>query len=176
MKITSYGLFWRQSEIDWHPGQGYRGSFRLLGRIGSRASSIRVADFRHQQGIYILYDEYGPSYVGLTRQQGLGKRLKDHLSDHLQSAWDRFSWFGFNPIGAAGLDGVLRLDALQSELSEQTHTTIGDLEALLIRAIGPKRNTAWMRFKDAGEWTQIGWDEADKCLAKVKPVPLNARP
>ena len=83
MRVTSYGLFWREDEIDWHPGGGVRDSFRLLGRSGSHRGKIRVVDFRHQQGIYILYDEYGPSYVGLTRNQGLGKRLKDHKSDHL---------------------------------------------------------------------------------------------
>jgi hypothetical protein len=170
MRITSYGLFWRESEIEWYPGQGIKDSFRLLGRVGTNAGKIKIADFRRQQGIYILYDEYGPSYVGLTRQQGLGKRLKDHMTDHLEGRWDRFSWFGFNPIGVAGDDGVLRLSDLQTEVSEQTHTTIGDLEALLIRAIGPKLNTAWMKFKDAVEWSQIEREDIDRCLAKVRPV------
>jgi hypothetical protein len=98
MRVTSYGLFWREDEIDWHPGAGYKDSFRLLGRIGSNRGKIRMVDFRHQQGIYILYDNYGPSYVGLTRNQGLGRRLKDHKSDHLADKWDRFSWFGFRPV------------------------------------------------------------------------------
>lgn len=167
MKITSYGLFWREDEIDWNPGSGVKNSFRLLGRVGANRGSIRVSDFRRQQGIYILYDEYGPSYVGLTRQQGLGKRLKDHREDHLENQWDRFSWFGFNPIGQPASDGVLNLLNLNDDLTENTHTTIGDLEALLIRAIGPKRNTAWMSFKDADEWTQIRYEDSEKYLNRL---------
>lgn len=167
MKITSYGLFWREDEIDWSPGSGIKNSFRLLGRVGANRGSIRVADFRRQQGIYILYDEYGPSYVGLTRQQGLGKRLKDHRTDNLQNKWDRFSWFGFNPLGAPNDEGVLSLLNLNDDITENTHTTIGDLEALLIRAIGPKLNTAWMSFKDADEWTQIQYEDFDKFLGRL---------
>lgn len=170
MKITSYGLFWRENEIYWSPGKGNRNSFRLLGRIGANKGKLRVADFRHQQGIYILYDQYGPSYVGLTREQGLGKRLKDHLTDHLKARWDRFSWFGFKPLGASLGDGVLALaDLPEDEFSENTRTTIGDLEALLIRAIGPKRNTAWMNFQDAQEWSQVKREEMDKYLPRVVP-------
>lgn len=174
MRITSYGLFWREDEIDWSPGQGIKNSFRMLGRIGAIRTKIRIADFRHQQGIYILYDDYGPSYVGLTRQQGLGKRLKDHRSDHLEGKWDRFSWFGFKDIGAAQANGILSLLDFQGELTENTHTTIGDLEALLIRAIGPKSNTAWMQFKDASEWTQIKYEETEKYLARLSGLTADA--
>ena len=63
-------------------------AFRLLGAIGKNKGSVRVADFRIQQGIYILYNEYGASYVGLTQKQGLGKRLKDHTADRLQDEWN----------------------------------------------------------------------------------------
>lgn len=168
MKITSFGLFWRESEIDWNPGQGYRDSFRLLGRKGANRGTIQITDFRFQQGIYILYDEYGPSYVGLTRAQGLGKRLKDHLDDHLAGKWDRFSWFGFRPIGQANSkSGILELDQPPEDLTDDTNTTIGDLEALLIRAIGPKRNTAYPSFKGADEWIQIEYEEQDQYLKRV---------
>ncbi|MDH7973537.1 GIY-YIG nuclease family protein [Sphingomonas sp. AR_OL41] len=169
MQVTSYGLFWREDEIDWHPGGGNRDSFRLLGRIGAQRGKLRVADFRQQQGIYILYDEYGPSYVGLTRNQGLGKRLKDHKTDHLAGKWDRFSWFGFRPLVASGPSGLTELGSPQTDVSEDTNTTIGDLEALLIRAIGPKRNRQHMSFDCADRWTQIAYDDFDKYLKRVKP-------
>lgn len=169
MKVTSYGLFWRESEIDWHPGMGYKDSFRLLGRTGSNRGTIRAADFRHQQGIYILYDEYGPSYVGLTRSQGLGKRLKDHTKDGLQGTWDRFSWFGFVPVldTKSETTGLRQLGAVGSDVTEDAHTTIGDLEALLIRAIGPKNNSLNMKFKDAEEWTQIEYDKIETYLDRL---------
>ena len=167
MKVTSFGLFWRESEIDWHPGQGNKNSFKLLGRIGSNRGKVQVADFRYQQGIYILYDNYGPSYVGLTRDQGLGKRLKDHLSDHLAGKWDRFSWFGFSPLGSPDSAGLSVLKLPETEVSEDTHTTIGDLEALLIRAIGPKRNSSSMKFDKAKEWAQISYDDIEKYTKRV---------
>lgn len=168
MKVTSFGLFWRASEIDWNPGQGNRNGFRLLGRIGANRGNIRVADFRHQQGIYILFDEYGPAYVGLTSAQGLGKRLKDHLTDHLRDKWDRFSWFGFHPIGSPDpRSRILQLNQPDENLTDDTRTTIGDLEALLIRSIGPKRNTAYPGFQGAEEWTQIDYEEQEKYIGRL---------
>ncbi|WP_040305947.1 GIY-YIG nuclease family protein [Ahrensia sp. R2A130] len=168
MKITSFGLFWREDEIDWNPGKGIRNSFRLLGKIGSNRGTIRVTDFRFQQGIYILYDEYGPTYVGLTRSQGLGKRLKDHLSDHLAGKWDRFSWFGFHPIAEADpKNGIFMLSKPEEELTDNTHTTIGDLEALIIRTVGPKRNTAYPKFQDAEQWEQIYHHDIEYYLKRL---------
>jgi hypothetical protein len=167
MKITSYGLFWRRDVISWEPGSGNRDSFRLLGRLGANRPSIKIADFRHQQGIYILFDDYGPSYVGLTRKQGLGKRLKDHTTDDLREGWDRFSWFGFNEIGAPKPNGISQMLALENEISDNTQATIGDLEALLIRAIGPKLNTAWMKFKSADQWDQVADYEEETYLPRV---------
>ena len=171
MRITSFGLFWRQDEIEWHPGQGVRESFRLLGRIGSNTGKIKIADFRRQQGIYILYDQYGPTYVGLTRDQGLGKRLKDHHFDRHKGKWDRFSWFGFWPVcqspSAAGIYGM---EKPQADISEDTNATIGDLEALLIKAMGTRNNRAAMNFKTAREWTQIASDEIETYLPRVKPA------
>lgn len=169
MKVTSYGLFWRASEIDWSPGQGNRDSFRLLGRIGSNRGKIRIADFRRQKGIYILYDEYGPAYVGLVRSQGLGERLKQHLSDHLEDLWDRFSWFGFNPIGNPDpRTGILKLNEPPQDLRDNTQTTIGDLEALLIRSIGPKRNTVYPSFQGAEEWIQLDYNEQETYLKRLE--------
>ncbi|WP_127903382.1 GIY-YIG nuclease family protein [Solirhodobacter olei] len=163
MQVTSYGLFWRADEIEWFPGNGITNEFRLLGRIGKNRPSIRVADFRRQQGIYILFDEYGPAYVGLAKGERLGARLRDHRQDHLAEKWDRFSWFGFNPVGATpDAEGILSLDQPRSDVTEDTSATIGDLEALLIAAMGPKLNQQKMRFDEAEKWDQIGyweWDE-----------------
>jgi len=168
LRVTSYGLFWRASEIDWHPGQGSKDAFRLLGRIGAQHGTIKVADFRHQQGIYILFDDYGPCYVGLTKRQGLGKRLKDHCSDHLKGKWERFSWFGFWPLDETpGKDRIFRLCEPDGEVSEDTNTTIGDLEALVILAMRPKHNRQGMNFKNASLWTQVDWDDTDKYLARL---------
>tara|TARA_R110002096_G_scaffold434091_1_gene654705 strand:- start:577 stop:897 length:321 start_codon:yes stop_codon:yes gene_type:complete len=104
----------------------------------------------------------------LTRTQGLGKRLKDHLDDHLAGKWDRFSWFDFRPIGAPSQkNGILELDQSPEDLTDNTNITIGDLEALLIRSIGPKRNTAYPSFQVADEWTQIEHEEQETYLKRL---------
>lgn len=169
MQITSYGLFWRADEILWSPGQGNRNEFRLLGRVGMNLPGLQIADFRRQQGIYILSDQYGPAYVGLAKGgkgDRLGARLKEHMDDWLADRWDRFSWFGFNPVGAKpDSQGVLSLNQPSGDMTDNTETTIRDLEALLINAIGPKLNDRGEKFRNAQRWEQVGlweWSEVYK--------------
>jgi hypothetical protein len=178
MRVTSYGLFWRADQITWFPGQGNRNDFRLLGRIGVNRSRIKVADFRRQQGIYILFDQYGPAYVGLAQGDRLGARLREHHDDHLAGKWDRFSWFGFNQVGATPDEhGVLSLNQPDGNVSDDTSTTIGDLEALLIAAMGTKLNRQRMRFDKADKWEQIGfWEWKETYRARVAPAPAPQSP
>lgn len=63
---------------------------------------------------------------------GSWETLKDHTEDFLASRWDRFSWFGFNPVGEANAKGILQLQSLVQDVTEDTSATIRDLEALLI--------------------------------------------
>lgn len=175
MQITSYGLFWRSEEIKWFPGQGRANEFRLLGRVGMNRPKIRVVDFRRQQGIYILFDEYGPAYVGLAagaKGDRLGERLREHHQDELAGKWDRFSWFGFNPVGdTPDTHGVLSLNEPRRKVTDDTSTTIRDLEALIIAAMGPKLNKQRMKFKNAEKWDQIGWWEWEETYrARVTPT------
>lgn len=167
MLIRSFGLFWRASEIDWTPGKGVRG-FRLLGRRGTNSPGLQLADFRHQQGIYVLYGNYGAYYVGLTRKQGLGKRIKDHLTDKHANKWDRFSWFGFcATLKAAKGTGIRPIKELAELSVGSPSDAIADMEALLIKAVGPV-NTANMKFKKASEWQQVERDQADYFLQKAR--------
>lgn len=161
MAIKSYGLFWRADEIDWHPGKGVR-SFHLFGRNGTNTNRIEMADFRMQQGIYILYDDYGPYYVGLTRMQGLGKRLKDHRSDEHRGKWDRFSWFGFCALLVANKTTGLRpLRKMPESQIAAPKKWIGDVEALLILAMGTSANFRQMNFHGAQKWTQVEEDRVE---------------
>jgi hypothetical protein len=170
MRVTSFGLFWRRDEVTWQPGQGNRDTFRLLGRLGQNRGSLRVCNFRKQQGIYILYDEYGPCYTGLTRAQGLGKRLRDHIEDDLGDCWDRFSWFGFNSIISPDKNtGVSAISDHEEDITDNTHTTIADLEALLINILGTKHNSSKMKFNSAERWKQVRNDELAKYLKRAKP-------
>ena len=141
----------------------------MLGRRGKNRPNLLLADFRHQQGIYILYGNLGPYYVGLTRRQGLGKRLKDHLNDQHHGKWDRFSWFGFcghlKPEKATGLCPIKQLPKMSLGSADQV---IADLEALLIKSMG-LRNVIGMKFQNADEWTQVGAHEVDLYTRKVVP-------
>jgi hypothetical protein len=168
MFIKSYGLFWRADEVEWSPGKGVKGVFRLLGRRGVNLPGLRLVDFRHQQGIYILYGNHGPYYVGLTRKQGLGKRLKDHLTDEHAGQWDRFSWYGFRAVLASKDEyGLCKLKKLAEVAVGKPNAVIADVEALLIRAMG-LRNINQNNFVAAEEWTQVKIDEAEYYLDKVQ--------
>lgn len=168
MLIQNFGLFWRASEIDWNPGKGKKDKFRLLGRQGVNNPGLKIADFRHQQGIYILYGEYGAYYVGLTRKQGLGKRLKDHLVDDHCDNWDRFSWFGFRATKAKDRKtGLCPLRELAQVSLGSAQQAIADMEALLIKAIGPA-NVANMNFQKATHWQQIQNHETEQFMAKSR--------
>lgn len=166
--ITSYGLFWRADEVNWHPGRGVRG-FRLLGRIGAIQPKLEVTDFRQQRGLYVLYGNYGPYYVGLTQKQDLGKRLREHLHDHHQGRWDRFSWFGFRRVlKSTEPDGTQRLAALAELSVGKPQNMIKDMEALLIKALGCESNLNKMNFTRARAWTQVKAHEVEKYLVRVE--------
>ena len=163
MFVKSFGLFWRRDEVDWHPGTGK--PFRLLGRCGANRGSIRIADFREQSGIYILYGNHGASYVGLS--SNLGNRLKDHLWDQHEDKWDRFSWFGFRKVLKGKDDeGLCKIGPLATAAIFTPKRVISDVEALLIRAMG-LNNIRQMDFHQADGWQQIKTDEIEKYLAKL---------
>jgi hypothetical protein len=162
MLIQTFGLFWRVDDVDWYPGSGGRAAdglpkSALLGRRGSRSPGLRVVDFWDQRGIYILYGNYGPHYVGLNSARGLGVRLKEHLRDDHADQWDRFSWFGFrNVLGRRNTSGLSELGRIGTVKTVTQRAMIRELEALLIHAMG-LRNISKTRFPDApeGEWKQV---------------------
>jgi hypothetical protein len=168
--IKCYGLFWSADEVEWSPGSGNKGAYRLLGRVGQRRQTVAVCDFRQQRGIYVLYDDYGPYYVGLARNQDIGNRLRSHLKDHHQGKWDRFSWFGFRRVlTACHPDGLLKLGKQPQRLLTESKSTIGDIEALLIQALGTQHrgNALEMKFASAQRWTSTACHEVDGYLDKV---------
>jgi hypothetical protein len=168
--IRSYGLFWRREEVNWSPGAGNAGQFRLLGRKGTHRPTLRVADFRDQRGIYVLLDDYGPYYVGLARQQAIGNRLRSHTRDLHADRWDRFSWFGFRRIKVAKeTNGLQKLGAMPSQLVSGTSSTIGDIEALMMVTLGTveRGNAQTMKFKNADRWEQVPLDRVDHWMARV---------
>ncbi len=171
MLIRAYGVFWRASEVDWKPGTGGGRRFELLGHRGSNRGSLESADFRTQHGLYVLYDQYGPYYVGLARADSLGYRLRSHATkDAHVGMWDRFSWFGFRKV-LSGVDqrGVQLLSKSAERARGPVADAIADIEALVINALGPKANARNMKFQLSGkEWLQVSRDDRDPLLNRLR--------
>jgi hypothetical protein len=167
-------MFWSVEEVNWFPGHtGAR--FELLGRRNKKSPALQVCDFRFQTGIYVLYDDYGPYYVGLTRHQPIGNRLRQHLVDAHAGKWDRFSWFGFRRVLTRTFpDGTRDLGKVPSRLLTDSRSTIGDIEALLIQSLGVhhRGNKHQERFASAEHWEQVMAHEVDAYLRRlIKPTP-----
>ncbi len=165
--ITSYGLFWRVEE----PGLDKKRRLSLFGWQG-RGRDLRLADFSHQRGIYILYGRYGPHYVGLAGKDSLGSRLVRHLSEKAhKDYWDRFSWFGFRRI-LAEKDGkgrylldesVAGADPIEGVSSRRA---IRDIEAMMINGFG-LHNVRPGLFFDATEWFHVPLANLDEYKRKA---------
>ncbi len=168
MVITSYGTFWQRDEVDWNPGSGKRNAFRLLGRRGMNKKTLRLADFRRQRGIYILYGDHGPHYVGLAKKGSIGSRLKDHLTDGHKNKWNRFSWFGFRPVlKKKDKNGIRVLKDLAEVSVGSPGVMIREMEALLIQAIG-LTNKKQMKFISGRQWIQVKKIETEIFLKKAR--------
>ncbi len=167
--IRSYGMFWRRDEVNWAPGAGNAGSYRLLGRRSAHQPALQVTDFRPQAGIYVLYDDYGPYYTGLAKT-AIGNRLRDHTRDDHRDRWDRFSWFGFRRVKVAtDASGLQVLGEMPDQLVSGTVHTIRDIEALLMMTLGTveRGNAHSMKFTNADRWHQVPLLEVDQWLGKI---------
>lgn len=140
MLIRNYGLFWLRENVDWG-GRGRGNEGQLLGWTGRRnAASV---NFRHQRGIYVLYDDnFKIVYIGQTGagNQRLLVRLRNHRFDHLAQRWSRFSWFGVSPIEAGEVNEAAPIPALA--IGE----ILNHIEAILIASAEPLLNLQRGRF------------------------------
>ena len=131
--IANMGLFWREDCVFWGAANN-KGS--LLGKLAGARRSDPV-EFRRQRGIYVLYSDFHIIYVG---QAGSGNaslfgRLKRHTRDDLAERWDRFSWFGLDPVLSSW-----RLAAPAKQALPNTETILNHIEGILIHAAEPPLN------------------------------------
>jgi hypothetical protein len=142
----------------------------LLGTVGSKAKNLRVTDFREQKGVYVLYNDHGPYYVGIVTRGTLGQRLRQHTLDEHRRSWTRFSWFGFRQVlQSKHADGTQQLRKLAGVTRGFPSADIATMESVLIRVLGTPGNTKKGRFPDANRWDQVRRDEAEKKLGLVCP-------
>lgn len=154
--IGAHGLFWQRSEIDWDAGPGR--TYQLLGHRGVKSGTLEVCDFRRARGIYILFNDYGPTYVGRARgaNDGFGYRLKSHHRDKGKD-WTRFSWFSFDSVRRIPKD-LHWAEVIQDEKGRAVTaaSAIDELEALMITTFGLHNSQNKMRLPEARKpWKQL---------------------
>jgi hypothetical protein len=151
--IQAWGLFWRESDVIWKPGNGRKA--HLYGRYGTRKPALELGDFWHQRGVYVLHGNHGAYYAGLAIDQPLGKRLQQHTEDEHAGHWDKFSWFGYCEMESHATNEVMwRPKDLHDEGTATVRDVIKDAEALLILVLNTV-NRARMQFREGWEWTQV---------------------
>ncbi|KAB2896087.1 MAG: hypothetical protein F9K31_13885 [Dokdonella sp.] len=148
--ITSFGMYWRRSAIQWVSTP------KLLGVQQLGATPV---DFCTQLGIYLLYDGREVIYIGRTTDRPLGRRLYEHTFDRLAARWDRFSWFGLMPVSDTG-----QLRALPK--TYEAAKLIPALEAILIEALEPRQNRKRGDDLAAAEFMQREDPEIRKMLVR----------
>jgi hypothetical protein len=167
--IRAFGMFWSRDEVDWW---GEEGDLQLLGRINKNRGALQVVNFWDQRGIYVLYNDHGPYYVGKTFDQALGVRLSQHqkeASPHRES-WNRFSWFGWRRVlKGADPTGLQRLGQVPAGVLTDSRSSVADIEALLIEALGTRwvGNARSESFAAAVRWEQVLWNKQAEYLGKL---------
>lgn len=158
MLFSNYGLFWHADRIQWGSrGRGNQG--QLLGFEAVRSGPV---DFRTQRGVYALYDEsFQLLYVG---QAGYGnrrlyERLDNHMSDHLGERWQRFSWFGIDPVKQSGDAWELKEEEPKTP---KVNEVLNHLEAILIATAEPSLNRQGGKFGAARQFYQWVDDDDDE--------------
>jgi hypothetical protein len=149
MLFQNYGLFWHADRVGWgRPG--------VTGELlGYRTIADGDVDFRPQRGVYALYDDkFALIYVGqagYNDRARLYDRMNAHRVDHLAERWQRFSWFGIDPVkGRKGAKTVIETDPKTSD----TATVLNHLEGILIATAEPRLNLQGGRFGDAQQFYQ----------------------
>jgi hypothetical protein len=158
--ISSFGMFWRRSAIDW------LSTPKILGMQQIGATPV---DFHTQVGIYLLYDAREVIYVGRSTDRPLGRRLFEHTKDRLSTRWDRFSWFGLRPVSQEGNLGSLPESYLGLNV-------IPALEAILIEALEPGQNRKRGDDLSAAEYIQMEDPEIQKKKKQQMLVDLLNKP
>lgn len=159
--VGAYGLFWDRYLVDWQPGAG-SSAWQLLGKRNERPPALRVSDFRMANGVYVLYDDYGPRYTGLARGAGgLGARLRSHhIKPPRRTDWSRFSWFSFDDVvDDLKHEGWERVKRRAKPVPTDAEAIIREIEALMITVLGTTQNR--MRFQRAVRWDQLASHDAE---------------
>lgn len=157
--IRTYGEFWNPDLVNW------TNTKQLLGkkRISKRSPDVNVYE---ERGVYVLYKDYVPVYVGKAFRQSIGERIQSHRGSRRKGPrWDSFSWFGLKGLTKPG-----NLKTLNKRASISSESLIETLEALLIVVIDPRLNSRREKLKGAIHLYQSLTDkplDLDQRLAEI---------
>ncbi|GHT18553.1 hypothetical protein FACS1894189_6600 [Planctomycetales bacterium] len=162
--ISSYGLLWERDKVDWtNPQPVMNGSAYWRTSTGEKQSiqyndkiqDGKIINFANQIGVYILYNDEKPVYVGraLGKNSCLFIRLFEHAKQNdKQEHWNKFSWFGICPVDRDN-QKIIRDAALPTYSSE---LVVHVLEAVLIATAAHPLNRKAGDFGDAKKYRP--WD------------------
>lgn len=146
--IHGFGLQWQASQVDWKRGRQLLGTTGRLGRGG------QIANFWEQSGVYILFRDERPRYVGFSKR--LGHRLGQHRMDDKARAWATFSWFGFKQVLKTQPGQIAELADLSARRTVAQVDVMREMEALLIHTIRDLTNLHADSAHIGGqEWFQL---------------------
>jgi hypothetical protein len=152
--VSAFGMFWDRAKVAWAVQP------KILGQQQTGSNPV---DFGDQRGVYLLHDAQGVVYVGRATDQGLGRRLAQHMNDRLGGRWTRFSWFGVHPVND---DGTL---SIRSELTRlSVDVVIVTMEAVLIEGLEPRQNRKRGDDFKAVEYLQV--EDPSLELSRIKAV------
>ncbi len=88
MFIKAFGEYWNPFVIDWTSNEAW-------GVIESKMKKIIRVNFWNAMGVYVLYSDFRPVYVGMSFADNCSifKRLADHRINRRAGRWDSFSWY-----------------------------------------------------------------------------------
>ena len=148
MLIRAYGMYWNPEVVDWGSrGAGNKGA--LDGKIKHKKRTYRI-DFWDGLGIYVLYEQFRPIYIGKAVSTRIGPRVRNHLTDRFAGRWDMFSWFSQSTINTT--TRTLRAPGTRSCSARNATDT---LEALAILVTDPPLNRKRETIPNAALATQI---------------------
>ena len=137
--ILCLGARWRADDVYWYSAH----QTAHLDGVPRKNVTAPVVNFAHQSGIYILYSDHKPIYIGQANKT-LFTRLKAHfLTDDLAGRWDTFTWFGLRSV-IGGKNP--RLSKPGTNFSISTVQLLDHFEAAMIHAFEPPLNGQEGRF------------------------------
>lgn len=150
MLIRAIAEFWNPEIVNWGTvGAGNKGA--LLGLARPASGTDFEVDLWNAEGVYILYSEFRPIYVGQASAERTGPRLREHRSDRLAGRWDFFSVFCTSTLNRTKAN--TRAPGIRRVAPEVSLDTV---EAVLIAALQPPLNRRFNSIPDATRVTQHG--------------------